>query len=71
MGLGKFMADRIQQMRTQKCYLLVHPSWLDVDPSLTGPLWSDEPDMFSHTILCCPVKASARERHLQGIYSVD
>ena len=31
MGLGKFMAGRIHQMRPQKSYLTAHPSWSRLD----------------------------------------
>jgi len=35
MGLGKFLAGRIHQMRGAKSYLAAHPSWSDQDPNLT------------------------------------
>jgi len=39
MGLGKFMADRIHQMRAHKRYLAAHPSWsrLEFVTGRTGP----------------------------------
>ena len=42
MGLGKFMADRIHQMRAQKSYLAAHPSWFDLSPSKLCPLCGDK-----------------------------
>ena len=71
MGLGKFMAGRIHQMRSQNSYLAAHPSWFNAHDSPLCPLCSDEPERFSHAILRCPAKASPRARHLQGLSSVD
>ena len=71
MSLRKFTAGRIPQMRSQKSYLAAHPSWFNAHESTLCPLCGDEPETFSHAILRCPVKASARARHLQGVYSVD
>ena len=71
MGLGKFMAGRIHQMRSQKSYLAAYPSWFNAHHSPLCPLCWDEPETFSHAILRCPAKASARVRRLQGVSSVD
>ena len=71
MGLGKFMAGRIHQMRSQKSYLAAHPSWFNSHDSSLCPLCRDELEMFSHAILRCPAKVSARARHLPGVFSVD
>ena len=71
MGLGKFMAGRIHQMRSQKSYLAAHSSRFNAHDSPLCPLCGDEPETFSHAILRCPTKASARARHLQGVFSVD
>ena len=71
MGLGKFMPGRIHQMRSQKSCLAAHPSWFNAHDSPLCPLCGDEPETFSHAILRCPIKASARARHLQGVSSVD
>ena len=64
MGLGKFMAGRIHQVRSLKSYLAAHPSWFNAVDSWLCPLCGDEPATFSHAILRCPVKAPARARHL-------
>ena len=71
MGLGKFMAGRIHQMRFQKSYLAAHPSWFNAHEFTLCPLCGDEPETFSHAILRCPAKAFARACHLQGVSSVD
>ena len=71
MGLGKFMAGRIHQMRSLKSYLAAHPSWFNAHESTLCPLCGEVPETFSHAILRCPAKASARARHLQGVSSVD
>ena len=70
LGLGKFMAGCIHQMRSQKSYLAAHPSWFNAHDSALCPLCGDEPETFCHAILLCPAKASARARHLQGVSSV-
>ena len=70
MGLGKFMAGRIHQMQAQKSYLAAHLSWFDTSPSKLCPLCGDEEETFSHAVLRCPAKATARLRHLQGVSSV-
>ena len=70
MGLGKFMAGRIHQMRAQKSYLAAHPSWFDTSPSKLCPLCGDEEETFSHAILRCPAKATTWLCHLQGVSSV-
>ena len=64
------MAGRIHQMQAQKSYLAAHPSWFDPSPSKLCPLCGDKQETFSHAILHCPAKASARLRHLQGVVSV-
>ena len=71
MGLGKFMAGRILQMRSQKSYLAAHPSWFNAHDSTLCPHCGDEPETFSHAIHRCPARASAQARHLQGVSSVD
>ena len=71
MGLGKFMAGRIHQTRSQNSYLAAHPSWYNADDSRLCHLCGDEPKKFSHAILRCPAKASTPARHLQGVASVD
>ena len=70
MGLGKFVAGRVHQMRAQKSYLAAHPSWFDLSPSKLCPLCRDEQETFSHAILHSPAKAPARLHHLQGVASV-
>ena len=71
MGLGKFMADHIHQMHSQKSYLAANASWLNAHDSLLCPCWGDEPEMISYAILSCPAKVSAHARHLQGVSTVD
>ena len=71
MGSEKFIAGRIHQIRSQKRYLAAHPSWFNAHDSQLCPLCGDEPETFSHAIIRCPAKASARACHLQGVSSVD
>ena len=67
MGLGKFMAGRIHQMRTQKSYLATHPYWTSSDASRLCPLCGEEQESFSHAVLCPTAQAATRSRHLQGL----
>ena len=43
MSLGKFMAGRIHQVRSQKSYLVGYPSWFNADDSQLWPLCGNEP----------------------------
>jgi len=66
MGLSKFDAGRLHQMRAGKSYLRAHPSWGDDGPP-TCPSCNEAPKTFEHAILHCSAKGSARNRHLQGV----
>jgi len=66
MGLSKFDAGRLHQMRSGKSYLRTHPSWDDEGPT-TCPRCSEAPESFAHAILHCPAREPARDRHLQGV----
>jgi len=67
MGLGKFVAGRIHQMRSGKSYLAAHPSWGNPDADLSCPMCSEAPQTFEHAILSCPSSALQRSRLLQGV----
>jgi len=67
MGLGKFVAGRIHQMRSGKSYLAAHPSWDNPDADTSCPLCSQAPQTFEYAILSCPSSASQRSRLLQGV----
>jgi len=67
MGLGKFVASRIHQMRSGKSYLVAHPAWEDPDADTSCPLCSEAPQTFKHAILSCPFSARQRSRLLQGV----
>ena len=68
MGLGKFMAGHIHQMRAQKSYLVAHPSWSEgLAPTKLCPRCGEEEETFTHAILRCPARAVQRERLLQGV----
>jgi len=70
MGLGKFMAGRIHQMRAGKCYLVAHPAWRSPDADTTCPRCSLEPETFAHSILSCPSRQHSRSRLLHGVTDV-
>jgi len=67
MGLGKFVAGRIHQMRSGKGYLTAHPSWGNPEPDTSCPLCSEAPQTFEPAILSCPFSARQRSRLLQGV----
>jgi len=70
MGLGKFVAGRIHQMRVGKSYLAAHPSWSDEDPNLTCPRCEIERETFQHSILSCPARERDRDLLLKDVSSV-
>ena len=70
MGLSKFDAGRIHQMRSGKSYLPAHQSWDDNGPT-TCPSCGEAPESFEHGILHCSAKRPARTRHLQGVSEPD
>jgi len=70
MGLGKFVAGRIHQMRAAKSYLAAHPSWSDDDPNLTCPRGENEPKTFQHAIGSCPARTRDRDLLLKDVSSL-
>jgi len=69
MGLNKFTAGHLHQMRSGKSYLHAHPTWEDDGPT-TCPNCEEAPATFEHAILPCPAKLLARTRHLQGVSDI-
>ena len=69
MGLDKFTAGRLHQMRSGKSYLRAHPSW-DSDAPTTCPSCFSAPETFEQAILRCSAKESARTHHLQGVLDI-
>ena len=70
MGLKKFTAGRLHQMRSGRSYLRAHPSWSDIDTPTTCPSCGEAPEDFQHAILHCPAKEAARTSHLQGVSDI-
>jgi len=71
MGLGKFVAGRIHQMRARKSYLAAHPTWRSPEADTSCPRCGLEPATFEHAILSCPSRQQSRSRLLHGVTSVD
>jgi len=69
MGLDKFTAGRLHQMRSGKSYLRAHPSW-DSEVPTTCPCCLSAPKTFEHAILRCPAMEPARTHQLQGVLDV-
>jgi len=70
MGLGKFVAGRIHQMRAGKSYLAAHPTWRSPDADTSCPRCGLEPETFQHAILSCPSRQHSRSRLLHGVTDV-
>lgn len=71
MGLDKFIAGRIHQMRADKSYLAAHPSWWSELPDDTFPRCGSAPESFEHAILHCPDKNRERNLLLVAVASVN
>ena len=71
MGLDKFVACRIHQMRAGKSYLAAQPSWWSQLPNDTCPRCGSVPESFTHAILHCPNKACERALLLGEVISLD
>jgi len=65
MGLDKFSAGRLPQMRSGKSYLRAHPSW-DSNAPTTCPSCLSAPETFEYAILHWSAKEPPRTRHLLG-----
>ena len=70
MGLGKFVAGRIHQMRAGKGYLATHPTWRSPDPDTSCPRCGLESQTFKNAILSCPSRQHSRLRLLHGVTDV-
>ena len=70
MGLNKFTAGRIHQMRAGKSYLAAHPTWRTPDADTSCPRCSLEPETFEHAILACPSRQGTHSGLLHRITSV-
>jgi len=70
MGLGKFIAGRIHQMRAGKSYLAAHPTWRSPDGDTSCPRCGLEPETFEHAIRSCPSRQHSRSRLLQGVTDI-
>jgi len=70
MGLGKFVAGRIHQMRARKSYLAADPTCRSPDADTSCPRCGLEPETFEHAILSCPSRQHSRECLLHGVTDV-
>ena len=70
MGLDKFIAGRIHQMRSRKSYLATHPSWFNENPDTTCPRCGSAPETLKHAVLYCPDKSRERHRLLETVSSL-
>jgi len=70
MGLGKFVAGRIHQMRAGKGYLAAHPSWRAPEADTSCPHWGLEAESFEHAFLTWPSRQGVCTRLLYGLTDV-
>ena len=70
MGLNKFIAGRLHQMRAHKSYLAAHPSCWSEDPDTSCPRCRSDTETFEHAILHCPAKSRQRNRYLEPTLSL-
>ena len=71
MGLSKFLAGRIHQMRSGKSYLAAHPSWFNRDLPSLCPRCHASPETFEHAVLSCKSRSRQKELLLPGLDSLD
>ena len=71
MGLSKFLAGRIHQMRSGKSYLAAHPSWFNRDLPSLCPRCRASPETFEHAILHCKSRSRQKELYLPKLDSLD
>ena len=71
MGLGKFVAGTIHQMRATKSYLSAHTWWFTKNPSLTCPRCETNQETFEHAILHCLARSQARNHLLKEVDSIE
>jgi len=70
MGLNKFDASRLHQMRSGKSYLRAHLSWDNENPT-TCPRFDKASKTFKYAILSCPPSGPSRSCHLQAVTDID
>ena len=70
MGLDKFIAGRIYQMRAGKGYLAAHPTWRSLDADTSCPRCGLEPETFEHAMLFWPSRQHSRSRLLHGVTDI-
>ena len=71
MGLSKFLAGRVHQMRSGKSYLAAHPSWFNRELPSLCPRCRTSPETFEHAVLHCKSRSRQKELNLPGLDSLD
>ena len=71
MGLDRFIAGRLHQIRAHKSYLAAHPAWWSEDPDSSCPSCRSDAETFEHAILHCPARSSPRDRYLEPTLSLS
>ena len=70
MGLSKFLAGRIHQVRSGKSYLAAPSSWFNRELPSIYPRCRSFPETFQHAILLCKSRSRQKELYLPGLDSL-
>ena len=70
MGLGKFFAGRIYEMRAAKGPPAAHPSGFEDDRNPTCPRCRNEPETFRNAIPICPARSWDQDLLLKDVSSI-
>ena len=70
-GLSKFLAGRIHQMRSGKSYLAAHLSWFNRDLPSRCPRCRASSESFEHAVLHCKSRSRQKELHLPKLDLLD
>ena len=71
MGLDKFIAGPLHQMRAHKSYHAAHPSWWSEDPDASCPRCRSDDETFMHAILHCTARSAHRSPYLEPALSLQ
>ena len=71
MGLSKFIAGRIHQIRSGKSYLASHPSWFNRDLLSIRPRYWAAPETFEDAVLHCKSRSHQKELFLPTLDLLD
>ena len=71
MALSKFLAGRVQQMRSGKSYLAANPSWFNRELPSLCPRCRASPEIFEHAIFHCKSRSRQNELYIPRLDSLS